>query len=67
MKYWNEKMETIDKEDLKIQSERLRKTVKRVYENVPYYAEKMKKAGITPSDIQSVDDLSKLPFTYRQI
>ena len=66
MKYWNEKMETIDKEELKkIQSESLRKTVKRVYENVPYYAEKMKKAGITPSDIQSVDDLSKLPFTYK--
>lgn len=66
MQYWNEKMETIDKESLrKIQSERLRETVKRVYENVPYYAEKMKKAGITPADIQSIDDLSKLPFTYK--
>ncbi|NLX64451.1 MAG: phenylacetate--CoA ligase [Clostridiaceae bacterium] len=66
MLYWNEKMETMDKESLKkLQSERLRETVKRVYENVPYYAEKMKKAGVTPSDIQSVDDLSKLPFTYK--
>lgn len=66
MQYWNEKMETIDKDSLKkIQSERLRETVKRVYENVPYYAEKMKMAGITPSDIQSIDDLSKLPFTYK--
>jgi len=66
MQYWNEKIETMDKESLKkLQSERLRETVKRVYENVPYYAEKMKKAGVTPSDIQSVDDLSKLPFTYK--
>lgn len=66
MCYWNEKMETINKESLKkIQSERLKDTVKRVYENIPYYREKMKEAGITPDDINSVDDLHKLPFTYK--
>ena len=36
MQYWNEKLETIDRESLrKIQGERLKETVKRVYENVP--------------------------------
>lgn len=60
------KMETLSAEELrKIQSERLVSTVKRVYDHVPYYAEKMKAAGIEPGDIKSVDDLSKLPFTYK--
>ncbi len=64
--YWNSEMETMNRESLKkIQGERLKSTIKRVYENVPYYAEKMKKAGITPEDINTVDDLSKLPFTYK--
>lgn len=64
--YWNSEMETLERKALKkIQGERLKATIKRVYENVPYYAEKMKKAGIKPEDINTVDDLSKLPFTYK--
>lgn len=64
--YWNEQMETMDLEQLrKLQGERLKATVKRVYENVPYYAEKMRQAGITPDDIRGVEDLKKLPFTYK--
>ncbi|MDR2909725.1 MAG: phenylacetate--CoA ligase [Oscillospiraceae bacterium] len=49
-----------------IQSERLRDTVRRCYENVPFYREKFKEAGLTPGDIRSVDDLCRLPFTYKQ-
>lgn len=64
--YWNSQMETMDIRDLrKLQGERLRAVVERVYKNVPYYAEKMKKAGVKPEDINSVDDLKKLPFTYK--
>jgi hypothetical protein len=48
-----------------LQGERLRDTVRRVYDNVPYYAEKMKQAGLAPEDIRTVADLSKLPFTYK--
>ncbi len=44
------------------QDERLRKTVKHVYENVPYYRERMQQKGIAPEDIKSVDDLHLLPF-----
>ncbi|HOV68959.1 MAG TPA: phenylacetate--CoA ligase [Clostridia bacterium] len=66
MKYWDEKNECMTWEQLReIQSERLRDTVKRVYENVPYYSRRMKEAGITPEDIKSVDDLYKLPFTNK--
>jgi Coenzyme F390 synthetase len=50
----------------RVQSERLVNTVKRVYHNVPFYREKMQKIGLEPGDIRSVEDLSKLPFTYKQ-
>ncbi|MDR1616982.1 MAG: phenylacetate--CoA ligase [Syntrophomonadaceae bacterium] len=45
-----------------IQTERIIKTVKHVYGNVAYYRKKMNEKGIKPSDINSIDDLSKLPF-----
>jgi len=50
----------------KLQSERLVKTVKRVYHNVPFYRAKMQEKGIEPGDIKGIEDLHKLPFTYKQ-
>jgi phenylacetate-CoA ligase len=49
-----------------VQSERLRETVERVYFNVPYYRDKMQKAGLGPENIKSIDDIAKLPFTTKQ-
>ncbi len=46
----------------KIQDERLVQTVKRLYDNVPYYRNLMEAKGVTPADIKSVEDLGKLPF-----
>ncbi len=64
---YNKQMETLSRNEMKkIQSERLIATVKRVYENVPAYRQKFDEKGIKPEDIKSVDDLSKLPFTYKQ-
>ncbi|MCF8358486.1 MAG: phenylacetate--CoA ligase [Prolixibacteraceae bacterium] len=64
--YWNKKIECASRQALtEIQSERLVKTVKRVYENIPYYREKMDNTGITPAKIKSIDDISKLPFTTK--
>ena len=48
------------------QSERLVKTVKQVYEAVEYYRKKMDEKGVRPEDIQSVDDLHKLPFITKE-
>ncbi|MBR3941965.1 MAG: phenylacetate--CoA ligase, partial [Clostridia bacterium] len=63
---YNPEMECIDREALrKLQSERLIETVKRVYENVPMYRERMDKKGVKPEDIKSVDDLKLLPFTEK--
>ena len=61
--YWHEDIECMSREDMrKLQSERLVAQVKHVYEHVPYYRAKMDEKGVTPDDIQSVDDLHKLPF-----
>ncbi|MDE6103129.1 MAG: phenylacetate--CoA ligase [Oscillospiraceae bacterium] len=60
-------MECATKDEMRaLQSFRLSQTVRRVYNNVPYYRERMEKAGITPDDIHNVEDLKKLPFTMKQ-
>lgn len=67
MLYWNQSRECMPREEMqKLQSERLMKTVKRVYHNVPYYRAKMQAIGVEPEDIKGIEDLRKLPFTYKQ-
>uniref|UniRef100_A0A7C5Z269 Phenylacetate-coenzyme A ligase n=1 Tax=Caldicellulosiruptor owensensis TaxID=55205 RepID=A0A7C5Z269_9FIRM len=67
MKYWDEHMECMNRNNLQeIQFKRLVETVKRVYTSVPYYRKKMQESGIIPEDIKSLDDLRKLPFTTKQ-
>jgi phenylacetate-CoA ligase len=67
MEIWNSHFECMDRDGLKkVQSERLRETVERVYFNVPYYRSKMQEAGLGPETIHSIDDLQKLPFTTKQ-
>ncbi|MBR1877014.1 MAG: phenylacetate--CoA ligase [Lachnospiraceae bacterium] len=61
---WNEAKECMGREELReLQGKRLAKQVDRVYHNVEYYRKKMQAIGLTPSDIKSVDDIVKLPFT----
>ncbi|MBE6663519.1 MAG: phenylacetate--CoA ligase [Ruminococcaceae bacterium] len=61
------KEETLPREELeKLQLERLKETVNRVYEKVPAYRKKMDEAGVKPEDIKSLKDLSKLPFVTKQ-
>ena len=61
------KEETLARGEIeKIQLARLQETVKRVYEKVPYYRAKMDEKGVKPEDIQTLADLSKLPFTTKQ-
>ena len=61
------KEETMSREEIeKIQLDRLKATVCRVYDNVPAYRRKMDEAGVKPEDIQTLKDLQKLPFTTKQ-
>jgi phenylacetate-CoA ligase len=64
--YWQPTEETLPIEKLEeLQGLRLRNTVERVYENVPFYRKKLEELGITPSDITERDDVEKLPFTRK--
>ena len=66
-RYFQPEIETAPREKIvALQNERLIATVRRVYEKVPFYREKMQRAGVHPDDIRSIEDLHKLPFSYKQ-
>ena len=61
--YYQKEIETMPLEEMrKLQSEKLVKQVKHVYENVAYYRQKMDEMGVKPEDIKGIEDLHKLPF-----
>ena len=63
---WNKEMECMSREDMRaLQSERLVKLVKYVYDNVEFYRDRMDEHGIKPEDIKSIDDIVKLPYTTK--
>ena len=67
MAYFQKEIECMDRESIReLQLERLQNQVKRVYENVAMYRERMDKAGVKPEDIKELSDISKLPFTTKQ-
>ena len=61
------KEETLSRNDMEaLQLARLKETVARVYERVEPYRRKMIEAGVTPDDIRTLADLSRLPFVTKQ-
>ncbi len=67
MSYYQKDIECIDREKLKaLQSERLVWQVKRMYENVELFRNRMDEKGLKPEDIKGTEDLYKLPFSYKQ-
>lgn len=64
---FNRKIETTSREKIReIQLKRLKETVKRVYDNVPFYNKKFKEFDIKPDDIKTLEDIRKLPFTTKE-
>ncbi|MDR1747084.1 MAG: phenylacetate--CoA ligase, partial [Tannerella sp.] len=64
---WNETMECMTRDNMReLQSIRLKRVVERVYHNNAFYRKKMQELGITPDDVQSIEDIVKLPFTVKQ-
>ena len=62
MAYYNEKIETLPKAELeKLQYQELKVLVERLYATSVFYHDKMKAAGVLPSDIKSIADIVKLP------
>lgn len=63
---WNQKAECASRSEMEaMQSERLIRTVKRIYHNNESYRKKMQERGLVPGDIKSIADISKLPFTNK--
>lgn len=67
MGYFQKEAECMPREEIKrIQSERLVWQVKRMYDRVELFRKRMDEKKLKPEDIKSIDDLSKLPFSYKQ-
>jgi phenylacetate-CoA ligase len=67
MEIWDREHECMPREELEqLQLERLQATLHRVYKNVTCYRNKFNQLGIDPNDIQSLADLSRLPFTTKE-
>ncbi|MBR2903652.1 MAG: phenylacetate--CoA ligase [Clostridia bacterium] len=67
MKYWQEQWETMPREQLREhQGKMLKWQVERMYENVALFRKRMDEKGLTPADINGVEDLKKLPFSYKK-
>ena len=63
---WNKDIECMSRDELtSLQSQRLVKLVDYVYNNVEFYRNKMNAIGLLPSDIKSIEDITKLPFTTK--
>lgn len=64
---WNA-VETINRKEMQaLQLERLKWAVSRAYEKVPFYKDKMDKAGVKPSHIAKLSDISLIPFTEKSV
>ncbi|MEA2054488.1 MAG: phenylacetate--CoA ligase [Candidatus Thermoplasmatota archaeon] len=63
---FNPQMETMPQKELReLQLKRLKKTVRHSYSNIPFYKNRMDETGVAPSDIKSLDDIKKIPFTTK--
>ena len=64
--YLHKELETLTRPEIeKLQLERLQKTVRHCM-NSPFYKKRFEENNLTPEDIQSLDDLRKIPFTTKQ-
>ncbi len=63
---WNPRFECMDREEMRaLQLARLRETLARVYDRVPFYRESFDRAGVKPADLETLEDIRKFPFTVK--
>ncbi len=66
LEYWNPLIERMPVDELeKMQEKKLKHLVNYVYQHSDFYKKRFDEAGVRPEDIQTLDDLKKLPFTYK--
>ncbi len=65
--YWDERIECMDREGIEqVQLENLQATLNRVYKNVRHYRKVFREVDFMPEDLQSIEDIRKLPFITRR-
>ncbi len=65
--YWNSRIERAPLEELQeIQARKLRQLVDTVYRSSQFYRKRFKEAGVKPEDIKTLEDVTKLPFTFKK-
>lgn len=63
---FNQKIETMERKEMQaLQLDRLQNIVRYAYERVPFYRNKFDSIGLKPSDIKSLDDIRKIPYTVK--
>ena len=64
--YFDTAAETMPREALEVlQFDRLRKTLRNAYDNVPLHRKRLDQAGVAPEEVRTLDDLRCVPFTYK--
>lgn len=64
--FFDKKIEQMDRAEMRaLQLERLKKIVKYAYERVPFYTKKFDEIGLKPEDIQTLEDIKKIPYTTK--
>jgi phenylacetate-CoA ligase len=67
MKTWDPLHECMSRDELEqLQLERLQSTMNRVHKNVTHYQKRFNELGVIPEDMQSLSDLTRLPFTTKE-
>ena len=65
--YYQPDIETMPREQLReLQLERMKQSVRHAYDNVAFYQQSFKEAGVTLDDLQALEDLERLPFVVKQ-
>ncbi len=67
VRYWEPAIELMDKSDLeRLQLKRLKYMLNYVYERSKFYHDRFREAGLRPSDLRSLKDIQKFPFTTKE-
>jgi len=66
-RYFNPKVELLNKEELKdLQLKRLKAVLNKVYRRVPHYRKKFEEAGVKPRNLKTLEDIKAFPFTTKE-
>ena len=66
MEYWNPKIERLQAEELQaLQERKLRTVVENAFAYSRFYKNRFESAGVSPSDVKTLEDMGRLPFTYK--